>query len=309
MAQKPSPSAGPIVPRKELRGGGSGQTGQANFQNREIYQSQKKSFIKLSAPRAQSVPLRGAIYRRGKDRRVLRAVIKRFFKSCIIFVIIILVLLVLGITYVASASGLLYIPGISKVLYKNPEPVRKVVAEELNSEGIKNRVTKEVSRGNDRVEVFITEGNLTSIINNTQREEQKLNNIQVAIFDNGEKLEVFGKMPNSNVYLSVAYNIGKDFEGNFKIENIANFKVGNIQVPLILFSQNLFNEDSIKNLTAAAVIEDALSDDGAGLKILDIKFSEGKIIEFVSLSEDNNIESTLEGETSFDTKEQSTEIN
>ena len=275
MVQRPLPSEGPIAPRKEPK-----EDRQANFQTKEIHQSQKKSFL------------------------------KRFFKSCIIFVIIILVLLVLGITYVAAASGLVNIPGLSSVLYKIPQPVRKVTAEDLDSEGVKSRVQKEVSKGKDQVEIYITEGNLTSIINTTTREGQKLEDAQVAIFDNGKKMEVFGKMPNSKVYLSAVYNIGKDFEGNFKIENITGFRVGNIKVPSFLISANILTEDSIKNLSAVAIIEDALSGDGTELKILDIGFSEGKIIEFVSLSEDNSIESNLEGEeTSFDKKEQATEVN
>lgn len=275
IAQRPSPSEGPIVPKKEPKA-----ERPVNFQTKKIYQSQKKSFL------------------------------KRFFKSCIIFSIIILVLLVLGITYVAAASGLVNIPGLSSVLYKIPQPIRMVAAEDLDSEGIKSRVQKEVSKGKDRVEVFITEGNLTSIMNTTTREGQKLEDAQVAIFDNGERMEVFGKMVNSNIYLSAIYNIGKDFEGNFKIESINKFKVGNIRVPSFLMAMGIFTEDSIKNLTTCAIIEDALSNDGTGLEILDIDFSEGKIIEFVSLSEDNSIKDNLGGEeTSFDKEEQVTEVN
>lgn len=275
MVQRPSLSEGLIAPRKEPKGDRP-----VNFQTKEIRQSQKKSFF------------------------------KRFFKSCIILLIIILVLLVLGITYVAAASGLVNIPGLSSVLYKIPQPIRRVAAEDLDTEGIKSRVQKEVSKGNDRVEVFITEGNLTSIMNTTTREGQKLEDAQVTIFDNGERMEVFGKMVNSNIYLSAIYNIGKDFEGNFKIESINKFKVGNIKVPSFLMATGIFTEDSIKNLTTCAIIEDALSNDGTGLEILDIDFSEGKIIEFVSLKEDNNIEGNLGGEeTSFDKEEQATEVN
>ncbi len=222
--------------------------------------------------------------------------------------IIVLIILVFGITYVAAASGLVNIPGLSRVFYKEPQPFRQVEAEDLNSEGIKNRVAREISKGNDRVEIFVTEGNLTSILNTSRRTEQKIEDAQVAILDDGKKMEVFGKMVNSNIFLSTTYNISKDFEGNFQIKNIAEFRVGNIKVPYFLISAGMISEDSIKNLTSAATIEDALSDDGTGLEILDVNFAEGKIIEFVSLSEDNSAEGTLENEeTSY--QGQSTEVN
>lgn len=274
MAPKPSPSEGPIVPQRhpDFR--------PANFQTRQINQTQQP-------PQRRS-----------------------FFRSCLIAAIIFLIVVVAGITYVAAASGLVNIPGISKILYQTPQPVREVSAEDLNSEGIKTRVEKEISQGSDRVEVFVTESNLTSIINSSSGDNQRLENPQVAIIDNGQKMEVFGKLINSDIYLTTSYNIGKDFQGNFKIEGISSFKVGNIKVPLMLISWGIISEDSIKNLTSAAVIEDVFSADGIGLKILDISFSEGKIIESVSISADNiDSNSQQNSEPDLDKQSQETTAN
>lgn len=140
-----------------------------------------------------------------------RSFFKRLINSFVISLIIILVILVFGITYVAAASGLVNIPGLSQILYKEPQPLRFVEAEDLNSEGIKSRVAKEISKGKDRVEIFITEGNLTSILNGSMVTERKVENAQVAIFDDGKKMEVFGKMAGSHIFLSAVYNINKDF--------------------------------------------------------------------------------------------------
>ena len=273
-APKPSPSPAPIPPERRAKTSPSS--------------SEDRSGKQLPAPK---IPFR-----------------KRVLRSCLFTALIVCILSIFGITYAATASGLVNIPGLSSVLYKTPQPTREVSEEEMNSGGIKDRVQREVSTGKDQVRVFITEGNLTYILNTNKQEDQKLENAQVAIIDDGSKMEIFGKMINSNVYLSATYNIGKDFEGNFKIENISEFRVGNVKVPYIMIYYGIIPEESIKNLLAASTIESALSDEGTELKILDIEFSEGEIIELVALLSDND-SNLIKDEESLETGDQSTQVN
>ena len=213
---------------------------------------------------------------------------KKFLKSCGLIIVSILIVAVFGITYIAVKTGFMKVPGISSLLYKNPIPNHQIESEDLNPQAIKNRVQTEVTKGKDPVEVYITEGNLTSIIKTSKREEMRLIDPQVALIDDN-KLEIFGQLVGSNVFLTVVYDIGKDFDGNFKIGRLLDFKIGLIKVPFVFINSKFISEENIKNLSGTSIIEDALSDEGTGLKISNVKIQDGKIIEYVSLRGYDNL--------------------
>jgi hypothetical protein len=207
---------------------------------------------------------------------------KKFVKVFLIAIIILIIIAVFAVAYVSAATGLVHIPGLSAILYKQPVPSRQVAAESLNPQAIKKRVQSEINQGKDTVEVYLTEGNLTSMIA-ASNSETKLENPQIVLIDNGKKIEIFGKLSGSELYLTAFYTLDKDSQNNLKIDRLVDFRIGNLTVPNSAISSGIISEESIRNLVGAQALEDALSNEGTGLKISEIEFQEGKILELVSL--------------------------
>jgi hypothetical protein len=208
---------------------------------------------------------------------------QKILKISFFIFIFILVVGVFGLTYVAASTGFIKIPLLSHLFYQNPSPNHLVIAQELDSSAVKERVQSEVNAGKDSVEVYLTEGNLTSIIKTAELEEAKLTNSQVAILDDS-KIEIFGQLSNSNIFITAVYNIGEINGGEFKIDNLAEFKIGQLKVPFSLINGKFISEEDIRNLTNISMIENALSNEDSGLQISDLRIENRKIIESVSLT-------------------------
>ena len=179
------------------------------------------------------------------------------------------VLFILGITSVLAASGLVYIPGLSQILYQEPEPTRvvKLLEKENLEEIIQERIEDKVKETGEKiVEVEFSEQEITTLIGVQKIAEGNLTDLQIVI--EKDYLELYGKIRTPMIHVVFILKAVPKTEDDEIYLTPTNLQVGALKVP-IEWAMKISNIDELFNKPIQ------ISND---LKIKKIKLQKGKVI-------------------------------
>lgn len=220
------------------------------------------------------------------------------FKFCCFSCVILLVLLLLGAVSALAASGLMYIPGFSQVLYREPQPTRIVKAIEVDNieEYFTQKFEAEYSKkGEDqKLKTEITEEEITTLIqyNFSIKERGKnpdLSDLQVVILP--KHLEFFGRVKRGPINTVFILNIKPEIKDEKLYFRPKNLRIGALKIPVewIFSISNLdkYINQPIKIAEDIDILDLELSDKEAEVELY-FKSLKSDLLDPFSESKDNS---------------------
>ncbi len=161
------------------------------------------------------------------------------FKLCCFSCVALLILFILGTVSAVAASGLMYIPGFSKVLYKEPKPTR--IVQPLEIDNVEDYFTQKFEdeydkKGKDqKLTTTISEEELTAIMQftlgvggaNSSRPE--VGGLQAAVLE--KHIELFGQIKRGPINTVFILNIEPEIKNNELFLKPKELKIGALKVP------------------------------------------------------------------------------
>jgi uncharacterized protein YpmS len=121
-----------------------------------------------------------------------RSWFKFFCSSCLVLAFVIL----LGLISAVAASGLIYVPGFSKVLYSEPSPTRLIDGASIKNIDMyfQQKFESDYSKsGKDKtLEVKITEQELTTLIEQGKFQNTSISELQAVVLK--DRIEIYGRL-------------------------------------------------------------------------------------------------------------------
>ncbi|MFH1749438.1 MAG: hypothetical protein ABH837_00840 [bacterium] len=161
------------------------------------------------------------------------------FKFCCFSCVILVILFVLGVVSAVAASGLMYIPGFSKVLYREPQPVR--IVQPIEIDNVEDYFTQKFEdeydkKGKDqKLSTAISEEELTAILQYTlgiggkKSSRPEINDLQAAVSE--KHVEFFGRIKRGPVNTVIILNIEPEIRDNELYLKPKELQAGALKLP------------------------------------------------------------------------------
>ena len=247
---------------------------------------------KTSSPRNQAFvgaqrETKGNLPEKPKKRR-------NWGKICCFSCVGAFILMLLLLTSAMAASGLVYIPGFSQLLYKEPKPTRMVKV--LDSEKLQDQIQKRIedaveANKNKEIEVEFSESEITTLINTQKVGEGNLKNLQTVLEPKG--LELYGKI-TSPIHTVFILKVVPEVKDGGILLDPQSLRVGALKIP-IKWAMRVSNLDELIKKPIQ------ISPD---LKIRDLKLDKGKVkvhLEVLNVKEETEYIPASESELSPET--------
>lgn len=164
------------------------------------------------------------------------------FRNCCLSLVALFLVVILFISFTIAASGLVQIPLLTKLLYKDPTPTR-YVSHNLAKADVQKKVQDIIDYGEkDNLEIELSEQEMTALVQGSgfNQNSTKVENGQIVIEPG--YLEYFGQIPTTgNNQPAFLVRFQPQFVAGKMKPKVIYFKIGRVIVPNFLINLMMGN--------------------------------------------------------------------